>query len=97
MSAPAISADEVRRIARLARLALTDDETARLTVDLVQIIEFVSQLKALPLPEMAPASAGAPDDLREDRPRPGLDSEAALGPAPAVERRHFVVPPVVGE
>ncbi len=97
MNDPVITPDEVRRIARLARLALTDDEVARFTSDLVQIIDYFSQLKALDLPEGDAALGAAPSGLREDRPRPGLEEDAVLGPGPAVEREHFIVPPVVRE
>ncbi len=97
MNAPVITPDEVRRIARLARLALTDDEVARLTTELVQILDYVSQLKALDLQDAeAPLDAPAVG-LREDVPRSVLEEDAVLGPAPAVARDHFVVPPVVRE
>ncbi len=97
MNAPVITPDEVRRIARLARLALTEDEVARLTSDLVQIIDYVSQLKALDLPDGDAGLGPAPSRLREDLPHPGLAQDAVLAPAPAVEREHFIVPPVVRE
>jgi aspartyl-tRNA(Asn)/glutamyl-tRNA(Gln) amidotransferase subunit C len=93
VSGPPITPDEVRRIAHLARLALTDAEVARLTRDLAQIISFFAQLESFPA---APALSGRKDDLRADEPRAGLTSEEALGPAPAVENGHFVLPRVVG-
>ena len=94
MRAPRITVDEVQRIARLAGLALTEADAVEMTAELGQIIDYFSLLEELDPP---PPPAARPDDLRDDRPRPGLDHDQALRMAPSTERAYFTVPQVVGE
>ncbi len=100
-----ISRDEVRRIARLARLTLDEDETARLARELGDILGYVSRLAELDLageetpedaPDSAPEATAEPGALREDAPRQGLDRAEVEHEAPRMERGHFIVPRVVG-
>jgi len=81
MGRESIGAAEVRRIAALARLALSEPEVARLSHELGSILDYVARLDALELPGDEPAAA-APGALRDDEPAPSLDSETALGSAP---------------
>ncbi len=92
----AISTDEVRRIARLARLTLDDAEVVRLAEDLGRILEYVSHIAELELPAGEVVPEGSTADLRDDSPRPGLAREQVEANAPAMERGHFIVPRVVG-
>lgn len=92
-----VTIDEVRRIARLAGLALTDAEALRMTSDLGRIIDAFSVVKGLDLPDSAPADDARFEALREDQPREGLDQASALGLAGGVDRAFFVVPRVFGE
>ena len=60
-----ISADDVRHIARLARLELTDQEVARFQDELSKILEYVAQLEAVEAgPVAEPPSPDQP--LRDD-------------------------------
>jgi aspartyl-tRNA(Asn)/glutamyl-tRNA(Gln) amidotransferase subunit C len=90
----AISRDEVLHVARLARLALTDEEVERLTGELAAILDAVGIVSELDLEEVPPTSH--PLDLvnvwAEDEPRPSLPLEDALANAPDADGPLFRVP-----
>ena len=90
----AISRDEVLHVARLARLALTDDEVERLTGELDAILDAVGVVSELDLAEVEPTSH--PLDLvnvwADDEPRPSLPLEDVLANAPEAEDGLFRVP-----
>ena len=90
----AISREEVLHVARLARLALTDDEIERLTQELGKILEAVGVVSELDLADVPPTSH--PLDLvnvwDEDVPRDPLPLEDVLANAPAAENGQFRVP-----
>ena len=92
----AISRDEVLHVARLARLALTDEEVERLTGELGAILDAVSVVSELDLADVPPTSH--PLDLvnvwDEDEPRPSLPLEDVFTNAPERDGDHFRVPPV---
>jgi aspartyl-tRNA(Asn)/glutamyl-tRNA(Gln) amidotransferase subunit C len=91
----AISRDEVLHVARLARLALTDEEVERLGAQLSAILEAVGKVGELDLEGVEPTAH--PLDLvnvwAEDEPRPSLSVEEALGNASDSEAGFFKVPP----
>jgi aspartyl-tRNA(Asn)/glutamyl-tRNA(Gln) amidotransferase subunit C len=91
-----ISRDEVLHVARLARLALTDEEVERFQLQLNAILEAVSKVSELDLAGIPPTSH--PLDLvnvfGEDEPVPSLSREEALANAPDPEGGFFGVPPV---
>ena len=90
----AISRDEVLHVARLARLALTDDEIERLTRELDAILDAVGIVSELDLADVPPTSH--PLDLvnvwAEDESRPSLALEDVLANAPDADRSLFRVP-----
>jgi aspartyl-tRNA(Asn)/glutamyl-tRNA(Gln) amidotransferase subunit C len=90
----AISRDEVLHAARLARLALTDEEVERLTAELDQILEAVGVVSELDLADVPPTSH--PLDLvnvwAEDVPHESLARADALANAPEEEGGLFRVP-----
>ena len=90
----AISRDEVLHVARLARLALTEEELARLTSELGKILDAVGVVAELELGEVPPTAH--PLDLvnvwDEDVPRESLPIEDVLANAPAAENCLFRVP-----
>ena len=92
----AISKDEVLHVARLARLALTDEEVERLTEELGAIVDAVSVVSELDLADVPPTSH--PLDLvnvwDEDEPRPSLPLDDVFANAPERDGDHFRVPPV---
>ena len=89
------SPDEVRHVARLARLSLTDEELERLGEQLGAILEAVSKVAELDLDDVPPTAH--PLDLvnvwAEDEPRPCLPVEEALANAPDRDGGFFRVPP----
>ena len=91
----AITRDEVLHVARLARLALREDEIERLTVELGAILEAVGKVDELDLADVAPTSH--PLDLvnvwDEDEPRPSLPLEDVFANAPERDGDLFRVPP----
>ena len=91
----AISRDEVLHVARLARLALTDEEVERLGAQLNAILEAVGKVGELDLEGVEPTAH--PLDLvnvwAEDEPRPSLRVDEALANAPDREEGYFRVPP----
>jgi len=94
MGAMAISRDDVVHVARLARLALTDEELDRFAGQLDAILEAVGKVSELDLSGVEPTLH--PLELSnvwaEDEPRPSLPVEDALANAPAVEDDAFRVP-----
>ena len=97
MRTPPITIEDVRRVAKLAGLALSDAETARMASELGRIIEAFSVIRRLDLPDSRPAEAVRVEALREDQPRAALGQKSALGLAGEVESALFVVPRVLGE
>jgi aspartyl-tRNA(Asn)/glutamyl-tRNA(Gln) amidotransferase subunit C len=93
----AISKDEVLHVARLARLALTDDEIERLTEELGAILDAVGVVAELDLADVPPTSH--PLDLvnvwDDDEPRPSLALDEVFANAPDRDGDHFRVPPTV--
>jgi aspartyl-tRNA(Asn)/glutamyl-tRNA(Gln) amidotransferase subunit C len=89
-----ISRDEVLHVARLARLALTDDEIERLTDELGAILDGVGVVSELDLADVQPTSH--PLDLvnvwADDEPQPSLPLEDVLANAPEAEDGLFRVP-----
>jgi aspartyl-tRNA(Asn)/glutamyl-tRNA(Gln) amidotransferase subunit C len=89
-----IDRDEVRHVARLARLELNDEEVDRMAVELAGVLEHISTIGELDLDGVAPTShvVAVENALRPDEPRPSLTRERALAGAPAVLDDGFAVP-----
>jgi len=93
----AISREEVLHVARLARLALTEDELGRLTEELGAILDAVSIVAELDLADV-PATSHPLDLVNiwdEDEPRDSLSLDDVFANAPAREGDLFRVPPTV--
>jgi aspartyl-tRNA(Asn)/glutamyl-tRNA(Gln) amidotransferase subunit C len=91
-----ISREQVLHVAKLARLALTEEEIERFRGQLSAILEAVGKVSELDLEGVPPTSH--PLDLvnvfGEDEPQPSLAREEALANAPEIEGGFFAVPPV---
>jgi aspartyl-tRNA(Asn)/glutamyl-tRNA(Gln) amidotransferase subunit C len=89
-----IDRDEVRHVARLARLELSDEEVDRMAIELAGVLEHISTISELDLAGVAPTShvVAVENALRPDEPRPSRTRERALAPAPAVADDGFAVP-----
>ena len=94
----AITREQVEHVARLAHLALSEEELDRLGGQLGAILEAVGKVSELDLTGVEPTSH--PLDLvnvwRGDEPQPSLPREEALANAPDVEGGFFKVPPAIG-
>jgi aspartyl-tRNA(Asn)/glutamyl-tRNA(Gln) amidotransferase subunit C len=91
----AISRDEVLHVAKLARLALTEEEIERLTLELAKILDAVGVVSELDLVDVPPTSH--PLDLvnvwADDVPVASLPLDDVLANAPEAEDGMFRVPP----
>lgn len=96
---PRISPDDVAHVAKLARLALTEDELATFTGQLDAVLDHAADVEALDLDDVPPTSHPYPlqNVLRDDVVVPSLDRGEVLAQAPEVEDHQFKVPPVLGE
>jgi aspartyl-tRNA(Asn)/glutamyl-tRNA(Gln) amidotransferase subunit C len=95
-----ITEQEVRYVADLANLKLTEQETAQLQHDLDEILAHMESLNNIDtegVEPMAQVLYDAPETatLREDIPRPPLGNEAALANAPLAANGYFKVPRVI--
>ncbi len=88
---------DVRYVAKLARMALSDDETTLLQGQLEDILAYVDELKQLDLTgvHLTDINSDAQTTWREDEPQVGLSRDAALANAPLARHGQFVVPKVV--
>lgn len=95
----ALSLEEVRRIAVLARLKLSPEEERTFAVQLSAILDHVRQLEALDVSGVEPMThalaAGEAPALRPDEVRPGLGVGPALAAAPARVDGLFEVPRII--
>jgi aspartyl-tRNA(Asn)/glutamyl-tRNA(Gln) amidotransferase subunit C len=95
----ALSVEQVRRIAALARLRLEPAEEARLAGELSAILDYVRQLEELDVTDVEPMThalaAGEETPLRPDEVRPSLPPDVALANAPAREGTCFKVPRII--
>ncbi len=91
---------EVRYVAGLANLTLSDAEVPKLVANLDEILahmDKLSEIDSTGVEPMAQVLYSADDlaSLREDTPRPTLGSEAALANAPLAGPSYFKVPLVI--
>ncbi|MCM3766831.1 MULTISPECIES: Asp-tRNA(Asn)/Glu-tRNA(Gln) amidotransferase subunit GatC [Bacillaceae] len=94
-----ISTDQVKHVANLARLALTEEEAEKMTKQLDAIITFAEQLNELDTENVEPTYhvLDMKNVLREDTPQPGLPREEVLKNAPEHQDGQFKVPSILGE
>ena len=94
-----IGDDDVRHVARLARLALGADELARMREQLSAILDDIAKLEELDVADVPPTSHAVPlvNVMRDDAVAPCLDQEAALANAPDRAGELFRVPRIIEE
>ncbi|KUP09913.1 glutamyl-tRNA amidotransferase [Bacillus coahuilensis m2-6] len=92
-----ISKDEVKHVAHLARLAITEEEAEKFTEQLAKIISFAEQLNELDTTNVEPTShvLDMKNIMREDKPGQGLPREEVLKNAPTHRDGLVVVPKVM--
>src|SRR5688572_4911773 len=94
----ALSIDDVKKVAKLARLALPDDQLEKLTGQLESILHYIDKLKQVDTTGVEPMAHALPvkNVLRPDIPEPGLPLENVLQNAPETDGPFFKVPKVIG-
>jgi aspartyl-tRNA(Asn)/glutamyl-tRNA(Gln) amidotransferase subunit C len=95
-----LTREDVERIAALAHLELTAEETARFAGQLAAILQYADEIRGLDTTGVAPTShvLARPTTARRDETAPSLDRGEALANAPdgSVEAGLFRVPRVIG-
>jgi aspartyl-tRNA(Asn)/glutamyl-tRNA(Gln) amidotransferase subunit C len=88
---------DVRYVAQLARLDLSEEEIAKFQSQLGQVLTYVEHLKEIDVAGVEPTAHAqqVTNVFRADEPRPGLDQTAALANAPRAANGLIVVPKVL--
>lgn len=96
---PSITRAEAAHLARLSRLALSDDELDQFAGQLDVIINAVARVSEVADADVPPTSHSVPltNVFRADEVRPCLTPEEALAGAPASEEQRFRVPRILDE
>ena len=92
-----VDAATVRRIARLARIAVAEDEVEHLKGELIAMLAFVEQLQKVDVTGVEPMTSVTPMVMkkRHDVVNDGDNAEAVLSNAPMSEEHYFLVPKVI--
>ncbi len=94
----AITESDVRHVALLARLALSDEQVSTLTAELGAVLGHIDDLQRLELEGVQPTAhpLAMTNNTRADVVVPGLTREMALRNAPASDGRAFLIPTITG-
>jgi aspartyl-tRNA(Asn)/glutamyl-tRNA(Gln) amidotransferase subunit C len=92
-----VTNEQVRHIAKLARIAMSDEELERLVPELNNILRWVEQLAEVDTEGVEPLTAVVPNALRlrDDKVTDGDCREEVLANAPNAEHGFFAVPKVI--
>jgi aspartyl-tRNA(Asn)/glutamyl-tRNA(Gln) amidotransferase subunit C len=96
-----VSVEDVERVAELAHLKLTAEESGAMLHDLNAILDYVAELNELDTARIAPLTQvtelldAARDGLRDDTPQPSLNRADVLAEAPETNGVFFKVPKVL--
>lgn len=92
-----ISKEQVERVAKLARLDVSEDEKTTFARQLSSILTHIDQLKALDTMGVEPTATVLPTEnvFRDDEVRPSLSQEQALANAPDQSEGFFRVPKIL--
>ncbi|MEU8814166.1 Asp-tRNA(Asn)/Glu-tRNA(Gln) amidotransferase subunit GatC [Paractinoplanes atraurantiacus] len=95
----AISREEVAHLARLSRLAVTEEELDRFAGQLDVILQSVARIGDVAADDIPPTSHSVPltNVYRDDVPQPSLTQEQALSGAPDAYEGRFRVPRILDE
>jgi aspartyl-tRNA(Asn)/glutamyl-tRNA(Gln) amidotransferase subunit C len=93
-----ITAAEIVKVAKLARLELSADEIEVYTRQLGSVLDHFADIDALDLGDVEPMNQPYPlvNVLRDDVEADTLDRDEVLAAAPAAEDGRFRVPPIIG-
>jgi aspartyl-tRNA(Asn)/glutamyl-tRNA(Gln) amidotransferase subunit C len=93
-----ITIEDVRHVAKLARLDLGEAQLARFTTQLESILEYVAKIGEVQVEGIEPMAHAIPlaNVLRDDQVQPGLPLDKVLANAPQTDGPFFKVPKVIG-
>jgi len=88
---------DIEKVARLARLELSEEEKVTFGNQLEQILTYMEQLNRLDTTGVEPTSHAIPlhNAFREDETRPSFPQEEVLSISPDQENGHFKVPRII--
>ncbi|MFQ5430224.1 MAG: Asp-tRNA(Asn)/Glu-tRNA(Gln) amidotransferase subunit GatC [Phycisphaerae bacterium] len=94
-----IDPEQVRHIAHLARLKLSDEEVATFGDQLASILHYVEKLKGVDTAQVEPTAHSVPvsDVFRDDVPGESMGAERVLANAPGAAPPYFKVPKVLDQ
>ena len=106
MSGHSVTVEDIRRVAELANLELTQEEEPRMQRDLNAVLDYVAQLNELDTSEISPMAQVAEvledtqvqkhgETLRSDTVQPYIDRAEVMAAAPETDGRFFKVPKVI--
>ena len=97
-----VSVQDVERVAELAHLKLTPEESGHMLKDLNAILDYVAELNELDTAGVTPLAqvsdlvdAAGKGVLRADQPRPSLERAVVMQQAPETDQAFFKVPKVI--
>ena len=92
-----VDIDPVKRVARLARIAVSEEDAERMTGELNTILGFVEQLNEVDVEGVEPMTSVIPMEMkkRQDAVTDGGKADDIVANAPATEENFFLVPKVV--
>ena len=93
------SADDIRRVANLARLTISDEDVERLQEQLGKILQYVERLEEVETSHVEPMvhAIELTNVFRADEPTTSLPREQALANAPRSDGICFLVPAILDE
>lgn len=99
MSPKKIDIEQVRQVAKLSRLALSEAEIAQFATQLSAILEYVEKLNQLDTINVEPLAHCLPisNRFRDDIVKPSLGTEKTLANAPDKDEQFFLVPKILEE
>ena len=92
-----INKDTIKKISKLARISVTNEDTDRLEKDLNSILKFVEQLKELSTDKIAPIASASdqPLTMNKDEIKKINEKEEILKNAPEKNSNYYIVPKVI--
>jgi aspartyl-tRNA(Asn)/glutamyl-tRNA(Gln) amidotransferase subunit C len=92
-----LTTEDIRKVAALARLTLTEDEVARMTADIARILDYVAKLDELDIKGVDATShvVAMETPFRPDVVTSAPSVESSLANAPEREDGFFVVPAII--
>lgn len=94
-----LTSDQVKKVAKLANLTLTEDEIVKLGSQLSDTLNFIEELNKINTDNIEPTSSvtGLVNVMRDDEIEPSLSQDEALQNAPTKENGYFKVKAIFDE